>query len=104
MSRLTDAFLGMLDDMEYDVHKIVLHPGDTILLYTDGVTEAMNGREELFEESRLESSLQRLNGAPLKEMLEGINADLMQFADGAPQADDITMLALQYKGKTALSI
>ena len=76
--------LGMLDDMEYDVHKIVLHPGDTMLLYTDGVTEAMNGREELFEESRLESSLQRLNGAPLKEMLEGINADLMQFADGAP--------------------
>jgi sigma-B regulation protein RsbU (phosphoserine phosphatase) len=91
----------MLDDMEYDVHKIVLHPGDTMLLYTDGVTEAMNGREELFEESRLESSLQRLNGAPLKEMLEGINADLMQFADGAPQADDITMLALQYKGKSA---
>jgi serine phosphatase RsbU (regulator of sigma subunit) len=34
-------------------------------------------------------------------MLEGINADLMQFADGAPQADDITMLALQYKGKSA---
>ena len=93
--------LGMLDDMEYDVHKIVLHPGDTMLLYTDGVPEAMNGREELFEESRLESSLQRLNGAPLKEMLEGINADLMQFADGAPQADDITMLALQYKGKSA---
>ena len=93
--------LGMLDDMEYDVHKIVLHPGDTMLLYTDGVTEAMNGREKLFEESRLESSLQRLNGAPLKEMLEGINADLMQFADGAPQADDITMLALQYKGKSA---
>ena len=93
--------LGMLDDMEYDVHKIVLHPGDTILLYTDGVTEAMNSREELFEESRLESSLQRLNGAPLKEMLEGIDADLMQFAAGAPQADDITMLALQYNGKSA---
>jgi sigma-B regulation protein RsbU (phosphoserine phosphatase) len=91
--------LGMLDDMEYDVHKIILHPGDTILLYTDGVTEAMNGKEELFEESRLESSLQRLNGSPLKEMLDGINADLMQFAAGAPQADDITMLALQYKGK-----
>jgi sigma-B regulation protein RsbU (phosphoserine phosphatase) len=92
--------LGMLDEMEYDVHKIVLHPGDTMLLYTDGVTEAMNGREELFEESRLESSLRRLNGAPLKEMLEGIDADLMRFADGAPQADDITMLALQYKGKS----
>ena len=95
--------LGMLDDMEYDVHKIILHPGDTILLYTDGVTEAMNSKEELFEESRLESSLQRLNGSPLKEMLDGINADLMEFAAGAPQADDITMLALQYKGKSVPS-
>jgi sigma-B regulation protein RsbU (phosphoserine phosphatase) len=95
--------LGMLDDMEYDVHKIILHPGDTILLYTDGVTEAMNSKEELFEESRLESSLQRLNGSPLKEMLDGINADLMEFAAGAPQADDITMLALQYKGKSVSS-
>jgi len=91
--------LGMLEDMEYDVHKIALQPGDTILLYTDGVTEAMNGSAELFEESRLQDSLRRLNGAPLKELLEGINADLVQFAAGAPQADDITMLALQYRGK-----
>jgi sigma-B regulation protein RsbU (phosphoserine phosphatase) len=91
--------LGMLDDMEYDVHKITLHPGDTILLYTDGVTEAMNGNAELFEESRLEASLTRLNGSPLKDMLDGINADLMSFAAGAPQADDITMLALQFRGK-----
>jgi sigma-B regulation protein RsbU (phosphoserine phosphatase) len=93
--------LGMLDDMEYDVHKIMLHPGDTMLLYTDGVTEAMNGNNELFEESRLENSLKRLNGSPLKDMLDGIQADLMQFASGAPQADDITMLALQYRGKSA---
>ena len=93
--------LGMLDEMEYDVHKITLRPGDTILLYTDGVTEAMNGNAELFEESRLEASLRRLNGSPLKEMLDGINADLMEFAAGAPQADDITMLALQYRGKTS---
>ena len=93
--------LGMLDEMEYDVHKITLRPGDTILLYTDGVTEAMNGNAELFEESRLEASLRRLNGSPLKEMLDGINADLMEFAAGAPQADDITMLALQYRGTTS---
>ena len=93
--------LGMVDDMEYDVHKIILQPGDTILLYTDGVTETMNSKDELFEESRLESSLRRLNGSPLKEMLDGINADLMQFAAGAQQADDVTMLALQYKGKGA---
>lgn len=96
--------LGMVDDMEYDVHKIILHPGDTMLLYTDGVTEAMNGNADLFEESRLQSSLQRLNGSPLKDMLDGINADVLQFAAGAPQADDITMLALQYKGKSTSSV
>jgi sigma-B regulation protein RsbU (phosphoserine phosphatase) len=93
--------LGMLDDMEYDVHKLLLQPGDTMLLYTDGVTEAMNGTGELFEESRLVGSLERMNGSPLEAMLEGINADLMRFAGGAPQADDITMLALQYRGKIA---
>ena len=95
--------LGMLDDMEYDVHKITLRPGDTILLYTDGVTEAMNGAAELFEESRLQDSIRRSNGSPLKEMLDGINADLMEFAAGAPQADDITMLALQFNGKNSAS-
>ena len=91
--------LGMIDDMEYDVHKTVLRPGDTILLYTDGVTEAMNGNKDLFEDGRLESSLQRLNGSSLKDLLAGINTDVMRFAEGAPQADDMTMLALQYKGK-----
>jgi sigma-B regulation protein RsbU (phosphoserine phosphatase) len=92
--------LGMVDDMEYDVHKIVLHPGDTILLYTDGVTEAMNGNKELFNESRLETSLQRLNGHLLKDMLAGITSDVMQFGAGAPQADDVTMLALRYNGRS----
>jgi serine phosphatase RsbU (regulator of sigma subunit) len=41
-----------------------------------------------------------LNGAPLKEMLQSIQVDVATFAAGAPQADDITMLALQYKGKS----
>lgn len=91
--------LGMVDGMEYDNHKIVLRPGDTILLYTDGVTEAMNNVGELFEAERLEGSLRRVNGAPLKEMLQTIQSDLADFAKGAPQADDITMLALQYTGK-----
>jgi phosphoserine phosphatase RsbU/P len=91
--------LGMVEGMEYDNHKIALRPGDTILLYTDGVTEAMNKEGQLFEDGRLQSSLVRLNGSPLKEMLHSIQSDLTAFSAGAPQADDITMLALQYKGK-----
>jgi sigma-B regulation protein RsbU (phosphoserine phosphatase) len=91
--------LGMVEGMEYDSHKIVLRPGDTILLYTDGVTEAMDNESQLFDAVRLESSLRRLNGAGLKAMLQSIQADVADFSQGHPQADDITMLALQYKGK-----
>jgi sigma-B regulation protein RsbU (phosphoserine phosphatase) len=91
--------LGMVEDMEYDVHKVVLRPGDSILLYTDGVTEAMNKEGQQFEESRLEQSLRSLNGTPLKEALGIITGDVTRFAAGAPQADDVTMLALLYKGK-----
>ena len=92
--------LGMVAGMEYDNHKIVLRPGDTILLYTDGVTEAMDNNEQLFNDERLESCLARSNGAGLKELLQGIHVELVRFAGNAPQADDITMLALQYRGKS----
>jgi sigma-B regulation protein RsbU (phosphoserine phosphatase) len=91
--------LGMLEGMEYDSHKIVLRPGDTVLLYTDGVTEAMDRDNQMFETARLESSLRRMNGVGLKDMLETIQSDLAEFSRGAPQADDITMLALQFKGR-----
>jgi len=101
ISHESGFLLGMMDDMEYDVHKVTLRPGDTILLYTDGVTEAMNGNAELFEESRLVEALRRTNGAPLPEMLKGIQDDLVRFAAGTTQSDDITMLALQYRGKSA---
>jgi len=101
ISHESGFLLGMMDDMEYDVHKVTLRPGDTILLYTDGVTEAMNGNAELFEESRLVEALRRTNGAPLPEMLKGIQDDLVRFTAGTTQSDDITMLALQYRGKSA---
>jgi phosphoserine phosphatase RsbU/P len=91
--------LGMMEGMEYDSHKVVLRPGDTVLLYTDGVTEAMTADGQLFGDERLEGALRRSNGAPLKELLQAIQTDLANFVAGAPQADDITMLALQYKGK-----
>jgi sigma-B regulation protein RsbU (phosphoserine phosphatase) len=93
--------LGMVDDMEYDVHKTTLRPGDTMLLYTDGVTEAMNEVSQLFEESRLVESLGRTNGNSLGEMMQMIQNDLNSFVAGTPQSDDITMLALQFRGKDA---
>jgi sigma-B regulation protein RsbU (phosphoserine phosphatase) len=91
--------LGMVEDMEYDVHKVLLHPGDSMFLYTDGVTEALNREGQMFTEAELVQSLRRVDGAQLKDVLGSINEDVTRFSAGAPQADDITMLALQYKGK-----
>jgi phosphoserine phosphatase RsbU/P len=91
--------LGMVEGMDYDVHKIALRPGDTILLYTDGVTEAMNAADELFDEKRLVESLEKANGDSLPDLLKGVEENLERFVAGHPQSDDITMLALQYRGK-----
>jgi sigma-B regulation protein RsbU (phosphoserine phosphatase) len=92
--------LGMVEGMEYDSHKIVLRPGDTVLLYTDGVTEAMTADGQLYGDERLVEALQQSDGAAPKAMLDALQTKLVDFAGGAPQADDITMLALRYNGKT----
>jgi sigma-B regulation protein RsbU (phosphoserine phosphatase) len=94
------VLLGMIDDLEYDVNRVQLRPGDSILLYTDGVTESMNTKEQLFEDTRLNACLTRLNGDSLKTMLGAIQHELDEFTAGIQQADDITMLALRYDGKS----
>jgi sigma-B regulation protein RsbU (phosphoserine phosphatase) len=91
--------LGMVEGMEYDSHKVVLRPGDTVLLYTDGVTEAMTADGQLFGDERLIEVLSRSDSAPLTDVLQLIQSGLTEFVGGAPQADDITMLALRYNGK-----
>jgi phosphoserine phosphatase RsbU/P len=77
---------------------LTLGIGDTIILYSDGVTEAMNKDEELFSEERLLHSLRDVNGKHPDELLKKILADVHGYAADTPQSDDITILALQYKG------
>jgi sigma-B regulation protein RsbU (phosphoserine phosphatase) len=90
--------LGMIDDMEYDVYKVPLAPGDTLLVYTDGVTEAMDAEQQLFDDSRLLACLSKQNGEPLDQVIHAIQREIDQFTTGIPQSDDITMLALRYRG------
>lgn len=81
----------------YKEQTIFLHPGDQLFLYTDGVTEALNTRSELFTDKRLLSLFHSgvLNGLSLQEIIEQIDCELSAFAEGAEQADDITMLILR---------
>ncbi len=96
----TDGFLvGKIEHQEYDAKRIQLERGDTLFLYTDGVTEAMNTEMEMFEEERLNAYLKRSNGSTTQELANGSIADLKTFAGDAPQSDDITVLVLRYFGK-----
>ena len=95
--------LAGLEGMRYESDRLRLEPGDTLFLYTDGVTEALDPNEELFGEDRLKAALNRDEAKELKmnELLPYIRAALRKFADDAEQADDITMLGITYRGASA---
>ena len=93
-----DFILAGMEDMFYKQHEIVLSAGDEMILYTDGVTEANNPRQELFGEKRLFSFVSSCGALPLKETIVSLKREIDRFADGAEQADDITVLMLRYNG------
>ena len=91
--------LGILDDAVYDEGRVTLEPGDVLLLFTDGVTEAINGDGELFSDARLLARFGRSAALPASGLVESLVDDVNAFAAGVPQEDDITILALRYRGR-----
>jgi sigma-B regulation protein RsbU (phosphoserine phosphatase) len=89
--------IGPIEDTVYKTESIMLQPGDTLLLYTDGVTEAKNLQDQLYSESQLQTAFQRVANADLKEIISYISDDVAKHANTAPQSDDITMLVLRIK-------
>jgi sigma-B regulation protein RsbU (phosphoserine phosphatase) len=90
--------LGVTGEACYRSQKIMLEKGDALFLYTDGVTEAMNGKDELFSEQALEQSLSLLGDKPIKQMIEGVMEEVREFCKGVPQTDDITIMTLRFNG------
>ncbi len=91
--------LCVLDDFAYprDTHQ--LNPGDTIVLFTDGVTEAHNPDQELYSLARLEALLARQpDDIDSTALAKHIYADVKTFANGAEASDDVTLLVLRYLG------
>jgi sigma-B regulation protein RsbU (phosphoserine phosphatase) len=95
---VTGVALGMMADMEYEQRQISLESGDILLLYTDGIVEAMNGKEEFFGEKRLRSSLASATELSAQEILDSVLCDLGQFTKGAEQSDDITAIVIKVEG------
>ena len=92
--------LGGMEDMMFQTRDLAFQPGDKLLAYTDGVSEAMNPALELYSDDRLLSEAQARTLANPEELVTGILNTVRTFSDGAPQSDDITILALQYHGQS----
>jgi len=84
--------LGILAGGHYDEHRARLNTGDLLVLYSDGVTEATNPALEQFGEERLVQVLNRIYRDPASAIVEAIMKAVSDFAAGAPQADDITLV------------
>ncbi len=91
--------LGIVEDFSYQSKMTGLKKDDTIFLYTDGVTEAMNEKHELFSSARLEEDLLGLKDKPVEQMAGGIMESIEAFSRGTPQTDDITILLLRFYGE-----
>jgi len=87
--------LAGMEDMFYKENEFFLKQGDELFLYTDGITEAINKKSEFFGDSRLIDTLNNYPGLPLNELAVSVKREIDKFADGAQQADDITMLVLR---------
>ncbi|HKE26273.1 MAG TPA: SpoIIE family protein phosphatase [Bryobacteraceae bacterium] len=96
LSQKSGPMLALFDGHEYGTLTARLEPGEGILLYTDGVTEAVNKQGEFFGDERLESYLAGCMSSGAQALVEGLHAAVAAFATGVPRADDITVLGLRY--------
>ncbi len=87
--------LAVSQDSDYRLHRVALAPGDTLILYTDGVTDAVNVNRDFFGSARLEAVVRHHPYAPAGALLDGVLEALREFAHQAPQHDDITLLVLR---------
>lgn len=91
--------IGAMQDAPYRRERLLLQPGDSLLLYTDGVTEAMNPHDEPYSDERLEQTLSTMSTVGIKDMVSDLIEHIHLFSEGAPQSDDITLMMITYAGK-----
>jgi sigma-B regulation protein RsbU (phosphoserine phosphatase) len=90
--------LGVVEDTRFETKKAVLGRGDRLLLYTDGISEAMDDRERMFSERRLREFLARVGDCSPFDLIRALVAEVRRFTGDTPQSDDITLLALRFSG------
>jgi sigma-B regulation protein RsbU (phosphoserine phosphatase) len=96
--------VGLVQDAEYVTARVKLEPGDTLILFSDGVTEAMDPSEELYGVPRLREVLTGQSDCALDKLQKSILESVENFAKGAHQADDLTLLIVRYRSTPAVAM
>ena len=90
--------MGTFEGIEFKQQSIDMDEGDMVVFYTDGVTEALNIRDEFYEDDRLKDLLEQNEFETAKDMTNSIFRSVLRFIGRADQFDDITILSFQYTG------
>jgi sigma-B regulation protein RsbU (phosphoserine phosphatase) len=90
--------VGAIPDTDFVSNTYAMKRHDTLVMYTDGVTEAMDGEGRLYSEARLLRCLNDLCGRSVADIVHGVRADIETFTGGTEQSDDITMLVIEFNG------
>ena len=93
--------VAAMENIRFREHEFELHPGDALFVYTDGVPEATDARDELFGTERMLEALNREPEADPQALLGNVREAIDGFVGDADQFDDITMLSLHYSGNAA---
>lgn len=96
LENIGGIMIGAIKDVPYESNVVMIKPGESLLFYTDGVTEAFNKDREEFHEARLEKILVGKNTLTVNELVEHVFEGVQTYANGVEQFDDITCLALKY--------
>jgi sigma-B regulation protein RsbU (phosphoserine phosphatase) len=88
---------GLLDDRQYDELTLHTQPGDLLLLYSDGITDQLDAKQEDYGRNRLYHVVKKMAGEPAEAIAEAILADLDDFSAGAPAFDDQTLIAIKVR-------
>ena len=90
-----DAMVGAIDDLDYHEATVTLEKSDALVMFTDGVTEAVNTTYEEFGEKRLTATLGQLVKANSQQIIDSVKTDVAAFVGEAEQSDDITLLTVK---------
>jgi sigma-B regulation protein RsbU (phosphoserine phosphatase) len=96
LDNIGGLMIGAFKDVPFESNVVMIKSGESLVFYTDGVTEAFNKDDEEFQESRLEKVLEGKNSLNVNDLVQQVFDSVQSYSEGVEQSDDITCLALKY--------